>query len=423
MDPDKVKAGIMELWKKTFHDSNEYISVVFNNYFDKSLYVYREADDKVIASILGIPYDFYFGDIHLKGLYLCGIATEPHHRRKGIMTDLLEEIEEKAKDEYDFSFLIPSDETKRIIYSGKGFYNAIYKVYEYYTALHDFKAEFDSTLYFFDDHIKKLKTDLFESLKIVKLSDNIELYGKKIISYISDYESAARRYLHLRHTTEDILTAMEDNSLSRGEVFISLDKSGEVTCVMFTEPAADGRIKIYAQFCNDACSYFKVLDGIKRFFAEMSLTVLRFPEEVKGAKLWSETSVVGNPDGEALESLVGIETRVFYSADHAHPYGMVKVHNLDNFIRMLASLRRDVSFKIILKGYKENILIEVKNGNYSLQKIEEPLEQYRKSHKISTVLYEEDFMEILFRKKRKDDIIMEAFEIPRLPINVSLMLD
>lgn len=425
LDQSKIKEGMMELWNKIFHDSKEFISLIFDNYFERGIHVCHIDNNRVVASILGIPYDFYYGNKKLKGLYLCGIATDFKYRRKGLMTSLLKEIEEKSKEDFDFLFLIPSDEAKRIIYSEKGYYNAIYKVHEFYTSVHDFDIEFQSTLYNFDSHIRKLKSDLYSSLNVMKLSELDETGVNDVIDFIIDFEEFHKRYLQLRHSREDLVITIEDNRLSRGEIFVCKDKEGHITCVMFTVPGSDGRIKIISQYCHDACSYFKVMSKIKKYFAEMPLTVLRFPEEVKGTSLWQDTSIVANPDGQQLESLVGVETRVFYSADHSLPYGMIKVNKPEKFIDLLVNFRKDISMKLFLITGEErdNIFIEFKNGKYAITFTPDTLSEIKKKEKNLTILKEKDFIEILFRKKRKDDIIMEAFGIPRLPINISLMLD
>ena len=420
-----IRHAIMNLWKNTFHDSKEYISLVFNSYFEEGIYVYKEVDNRIVASILGVPYEFAYNEIKLRGLYLCGISTEPEYRRKGIMTQLLHEIEEKSKDKYDFLFLIPSNENNRLIYEDKGFYNAIYKIYEYYTSVHDFNAEFESILFQFNDKVRKLKKDLFESLEIIKLEEHDIELRDNIIEFILKFEKEKKSYLNLLHSRKDLEAVIEDNFLSRGNIFLSLNKNNEITAVMFTTSSPDGRIKVYAQFCNDPCSYFKILEKIKKIYLEMSLTVVRIPEEVHESSLWSETSIVPNPDGSSLESLIGIETRAYYSAENALPYGMIKVLNLNNIIKVIASLRKDISFKLILSGEKGETMkyIEVANGKCNLKDLTGNLSVFLNKHKDCSILSYPDFMDMIFRKKTKDDIIMEAFGIPRLPVNISLMLD
>lgn len=415
----------MELWKKTFHDSHEYISLIFDNYFEKGIYVYKEENDHIIAAILGIPYTFALGDFELKGLYLCGISVDYKFRREGIMTSLLQEIEEKARGFYDFTFLIPADETLRIIYENKGYYDFVYKVYEYYTDIHDFKTEFESTLLQFDERIKLLKQKRYDSLSVLRYSEDPENLRKKIIDFILASEASAKQYLVLRHTEEDLVAALIDNHLSKGEVFVAINPDREISCVMFTVPANDERIKVNAQFCHDACAFFRTLDKIKNTYAEMPLTIERYPEEVKDVSLWSENSVVPNPDGQSLESLVGIETRVFYSADHSHPYAMLKDFNIEALLKVVARIRNDISFRLIV--IKETspgfYYVEVKKGEALVKNLDSDLESLKKSYKGVSILYERDFLKILLRRKRKDDIIMEAFGIPRLPVNISLMLD
>ena len=419
-----IKEGMMELWKRTFHDSPEYVKLIFDNYFNTGIPVYRCDGNKVVASLLGIPYEFKCKESTSKGLYLCGISTDPAYRRKGLMSELLNEIESKALTEgYDFLFLIPSGETNRMIYQGKGFIDGIYKCYEYYTSVHDFTTEFQSTLFCFDERVRKLKMDLYDSLVVNTLKLNPEK-KESIIQFISDNEKLKNNYLNLCHTEKDLKIAIEDNHIYGGQIFYSENKNGDLTAVMFACGSDDGRIKVYAQYCEDPCSYFRLLKEIKDYFAEMSLTVMRIPEEVKGKGIWSEASVVANPDGPDLESLVGIETRVYYSSDNSKVYGMIKVLNLDNVVKDLCNIETDLSFKLIVNDYEKNerFFIEVGKRKCTVEKIDRETENNKRFQGL-TALSIQDFLYILFRKKVRDDIITEAFGIPRLPVGVSLMLD
>lgn len=58
MNAVEIKKQMIKLWKNTFHDSDEYISLVFDNYFDENLLEYEERNGVIISALLGIPYDF-----------------------------------------------------------------------------------------------------------------------------------------------------------------------------------------------------------------------------------------------------------------------------------------------------------------------------------------------------------------------------
>ena len=58
MDTQDLKDKMMKLWKTTFHDSDEYISLIFDNYFNTEYLEYYEENGKLISALLGVPYFF-----------------------------------------------------------------------------------------------------------------------------------------------------------------------------------------------------------------------------------------------------------------------------------------------------------------------------------------------------------------------------
>lgn len=135
IDNEKKKRDMMELWKNTFHDSNSYINLVFDTYYrpENAFTVY---DGKLlIASLLGVEYEFLSKDKDgnkksYRGFYLCGLATHPDYRRRGIMGELMKKAEESAKERgFDITFLIPADDHLRRYYEGKGYATASYRMH------------------------------------------------------------------------------------------------------------------------------------------------------------------------------------------------------------------------------------------------------------------------------------------------------
>ncbi len=123
---------MMELWKQTFHDSNRYIKLVFDTYFSPDNVFVRYEGEKLISALLGVPYRFSCNKenskILSKGFYLCGLATHPQWREKGIMGQLMEEAENRADEMgYDMTFLIPADSHLREYYSKKGYRTASFR--------------------------------------------------------------------------------------------------------------------------------------------------------------------------------------------------------------------------------------------------------------------------------------------------------
>ena len=52
------KNDMMLLWKQTFGDVEEYISLVFNMYFCQENAQYKLRDGKLVSAMLSVPYRF-----------------------------------------------------------------------------------------------------------------------------------------------------------------------------------------------------------------------------------------------------------------------------------------------------------------------------------------------------------------------------
>lgn len=132
---------MMRLWKETFHDTDRYIRLVFDAYFNPDNICVRYDGDRLVAALLGVPYDFripveetspsvklkqvaesHSEVLDMRGLYLCGLATRPEYRKQGIMSDMMEEIQDSAANRgFDFTFLIPADDHLREYYRLRGY--------------------------------------------------------------------------------------------------------------------------------------------------------------------------------------------------------------------------------------------------------------------------------------------------------------
>ena len=130
---ERVRHLMMELWKDTFHDSDRYIRLVFDAYFSPDNVYVRMDGEKLIAALLCVSYGFRSvaadgSDTMLRGMYLCGLATRPECRGRGIMSALMKEAEADLADRgYDMTFLIPADSGLRAYYARMGYFNASYR--------------------------------------------------------------------------------------------------------------------------------------------------------------------------------------------------------------------------------------------------------------------------------------------------------
>lgn len=424
MNKNALKQAMIELWEKTFHDSQEYINLIFDNYFNEKYVAYKTEEGKLVAALLGIPYKFGSGNTKLSGLYLCGIATEVPYRRKGFMKSLLDDINKRARDEFDFTFLIPANDLIANYYRNQGYFNSFYRIEKRYTSVHDFKNDFISSLIDSDQRIRNLKISLFNSLKIERFTSDSKVSASKLMEFISNYEHQPHGAVNIIHSHKDLEIIIRENEISDSYIFYSVDKDEILTGVVFARKNEIKRLEIPAMFLSDHATYYALLKFIKDYFHDYSLSVYSTTPLGYQEALTGEFYNVANPDGDMLESLVGFADRPFNFYKLMEPYGMAKLLNFSHIVEYLAQSKPDSEFNLLIKDSFENKdelkkIYKVKNGRVfqTFEKIKEGKD------KNILELSVKEFSEIVLRRKDANGLIMEAFGIPRLPLEMCLMLD
>lgn len=122
------EADLRALWKQVFGDSDEFIDLFFRNrYSVDSALVYRQAGR--ITSMIFFPgYDFKYGENFGRLGYICGAATLPDFRGRGIMSELLLGAFDEMKNRGDdFSALIPASDSLYVYYAKFGYHDFFYR--------------------------------------------------------------------------------------------------------------------------------------------------------------------------------------------------------------------------------------------------------------------------------------------------------
>lgn len=467
MNAFEIKQQMMKLWKDTFHDSDEYIHLVFDNYFNRELIAYKEVNGEIIAALLAVPYDFNVNipddkdandydsgelikfdsiitrnlyeniscDLNiLKGLYLCGLATKKTYRHNGIMTELIEEINEKAKNlNFDFTFLIPADDALEYYYRLRGYVGAFKRYENNFVAGYQFKK---SKNY---EKGKMLVIDNFTQLSSIKLSiieDNHIDYKyiyeadkkENIFTEIDDrIFKSVQEYIHARirideinnrgvtlfHSKDDVKNILEENILFGGNIFIS---DAGVAVINFT----DDKIIIPHIFCNDISARDELLQAVSDKFPLKPIIYYSYAEDKNNHLLEPKN------------------------------YGMIRFLKVDEILKFVAESSRDLKFSILVKDVDEGEmrLYNAEDGRltsvalndhsnvdiYKTMKRGEVLPREKKSEwaeelaKLKnggevTELTIRELTEILCRNPEAPDYARMAFSLPRIPFCMSYMLD
>lgn len=423
MNPAELKNKMKSLWRDTFHDSDAYINLVFDNYFNPDLLEYEEMNGDVVAGLLGVPYSFGNSDRQVRGLYLCGLATKPQYRSRGIMTRMLARINEKAlKAGFAFTFLIPADAGLRKYYKDRDYVNAFYRIVDNYTSLHDFDREYDSILLEQKEKVSTLKRKYYELLQTGKISidsrdDDTMLQVGKLI------ESKEKGQLDLRiiHSEKDIAALMEEALVSKGMIYYVKSQSGVVTGAAFVDPRDKSEIDITRIFYNDQGSKYKLLDKIKRDNPDSALQLFISSVEMDRKALWMRTYGSYLPDAPQAGA-ISMTERVYSLAAHAGVYGMARILNIHEILKFQAEGRKELKYSILMKGDDPYVveLIKVRDGKVDVKNLTyDQLDDWQAVN----VMSQRQIGEILFRRHDTDNVITDALGMPSVCASASLLLD
>lgn len=426
MEQEELKRKMMGLWEKSTHNSKELLSLLFDYYFNIDYIEYEEVDGKVVSALCGIPYSFGSGSNILKGLYIIPLTTEEGYRKKGDLSELLGRFNKRMENKFDFSFLVPHTELMTDYFSTQGYFHSFYILEERFTTCHDFHNDYILSLLDSDDRIKELKTALIEELEVTAYGDSNDFSIDKISDFILKNEKTGASSTHICHREKDIEYILQPDSIRSLSCYICHDKQNKITGIAFTQKEEIKRTRVVAVYVDDTCSYYKLLEFIKKRLPDDSLSVNTSDPTYQTHSLIQLTYASSNPAGGDLDNTFGTVEIPLNLNKLLQPLGMVKLLNYENVLKFIAETRSDVDFKLFIRDYKvegeaENSenkknIFSIKNGKFS----KEPYHEGKLHHNILN-LSRKEISELLLRKNDSSNLIMEAFGIPRLNFQIRLL--
>lgn len=117
-----TRDAVRQMWKTVFGDSDDYMDIYFREkYADENTLIYVE-NEKPVASLQMLPYDFTFCGTEIPVAYLSGVCTLPEARKKGFMEQLLQaSFHEMHKKNIPLAILVPQEEWLLTFYEKYGF--------------------------------------------------------------------------------------------------------------------------------------------------------------------------------------------------------------------------------------------------------------------------------------------------------------
>lgn len=445
MEKEELKQQMMGLWKTTFHDSDAYIRLVFDTYFDMANIEYEERDGRVIASLMAIPYTFGNDNYAINSIYLCGLSTNIRFRKEGIMTSLLKRIEEKMRDRgYSFMFLIPAEDGLKRYYFDRGFINGFYRSPLHYTSLHDFRKDYYSTISEEEKALYKVKAHYFDSLEteILSISDlsDIEEKIERMEAFITECERTQRGFA-LYQNPEQIRVFLKEALMSGGRISICKNGEGEISGIGLYS-FSETEIREIGRYAINYGSLCKIREAISKNDGGRTMTVyqLGYEKSNDGKALWNPMFSTVLPTATQVGAVGTIE-RIYNPSQHSKVYGMVRILSVSEILKFQANSRNNLKYSILVRLEKTGKVVEFTAKGGSLEEREVKLnneallspEERNKNARIMyirdkqgnrrTVMSERDLGELLFRRPSEDRLIEEAFGLPALNGKISLLLD
>ena len=426
MEQEELKRKLMGLWEKTTHSSKELIATLFNYYFNPKYMEYKENDGKIVSALLGIPYTFGYNKKYLKGIYLISLSSEEGFQKKGNISELFNAFHKKLANEFDFTFIVPHSELIADFYSNHGYWSSFFILEERFTPLHDFKNDYLLSLTDSNEKIRNLKISLFDEIRVEQKSPNDDLETKKeLAKFIEKIESRGSSSTNLCHTDNDLLYIMEEESIRNLTAYVAYDSENKITGIAFIQKEDIKRIRVVASYVTDICSYYALLDFIKKEFSDYSISINTSESKYQIHSIIQHNYAASNPKGGDLDTVVGSIDIPFNLNRLLQPMGMVRILRFENILKYIAETRSDVDFQLQIRDYNpeggentndKRILYKVKNGEF----VREIVDSKTKNSSILNLSIKE-VSELLLRKKDTSNLIMEAFGIPRLDLQLRLL--
>lgn len=449
MDNLKIKRDMMCLWKNVFADSDSYIKLVFDSYYnnDSTFTIYE--NDKLLSAMLCVDYCFTYQNINLKSAYQCGLATRSEYRNKGLMSTLINRANDKLYySNYVLSFLIPSDEYLRLYYKKYGYVDTAYINYERYSSEHVFvnnvKYNSDVNLAYYNNISYKIYalSNIFEkedidnlNLKYIKNNNILKAELYKVFLYFKLLLVNVKGVV-IDYKFDDFLAICFENYIGGGKILCLTDDNNKPLSIIFCSNIREGEATIQLQVSVSEEKEFLLLQLLKSFLPKhTSITVhkyaMGYPRDAAIAVY--SPYYLGLSSMDVPESEIMTDVDISTEDKRQKPFAMAKILNVLEVLKFAAHLYPHAKFSILINrdDLQENEgLYSVEEGQVNfipkrkmtsamLSKYQEQCNAYPDWFNITVP----ELAAILFRHRNGNSIVESVLPIPQVSLNVALMLE
>lgn len=432
-----VRKQMMNLWKNVFGDSDEYISLIFDSYYNIDLVGYYSISNKVVSSLLSIEYILASNrakketviNNKLVSRYLCGLATDKNLRGAGIMTKLINNAVMKAyNDNIAFIFLIPSNDGLIKYYRDRCFVSLSYNRTEFYYPGYNFLSGDECINCKYHYKIVNL------SNLLLKYKDSYSIVLDKYISDIccfinngTDDNNIASIY----RSAYDMDVIIRENIISDGCICLAYNEDDKICGVIFSQRSESIEVNVQMLLYSNIKVKKLLLSELQQYFGKDRRIAVAISSEVKDEdKLFSPYNVIDSQGHDSLKIMSREE--VFSSQLSERTFAMARIIKVREVLIFAASQYPGRKYSILIT---QDFLpgncgfYEVAQGHCVFTPLEDISEE-RLKYLIDECQRKLDFYHLsvpelasLLWRKKDDYIVDDTIEIPRLPIEVSLLLE
>lgn len=206
------KQQVMDLWRTSFDDSEEFIKLYFDRVYNKENTLVIEKNGQVVSSLQMLPYTMTYYGTEISVSYIYGACTLPSERGQGLMKQLFLQAFEKMK-YYDVAItvVIPAEGWLFDFYRQLGYTEAFDYSKEYYTR--PYKTVWEPNLTVVPPTVPSMKS-----------------------LYTFFDRNLRKRTCCMLHTYDDFVTILRDLELAGGEMLTAIDDQEQPVGMAFVLP-------------------------------------------------------------------------------------------------------------------------------------------------------------------------------------------
>ena len=127
---DNNKSQLIDLWRTSFNDSEEFIKLFFDRVYKKENALFIEKNGKIVSALQMLPYVMTYYGKEISVNYIYGACTLPSERGQGLMRQLIQkafEVMESRK--VALTVIIPADPWLFDYYRDLGYTESLYNFF------------------------------------------------------------------------------------------------------------------------------------------------------------------------------------------------------------------------------------------------------------------------------------------------------